>query len=333
MRKSLAHLNPFEKKEYYTIKRKERYKKKVGDRDIRPMVRGLTDEEKIQRRKDKYKAEHIIKNKNLKTMTPDELDKHKKAQRKIYNQRQTDKRKMDRGDKPREYNSKTRFLLKGLTDEEKSDRYKAIYRQRYKDQQEEKGIKVRPYIKQVDKKSVSPVRKKPTKEQRELNIKRSKDYYKKQQSKKGLIVSPQQPGKKYLINIDLTYQIILSKGKGDPTEKLKLMIYDICNGVNKRFYYKNEDIKYDIMMETYIYTLGVYSGYNEKKFNNAFAYITEIVKRSHTKYFRMESKKGIKMNNKLFNDTFYFVSIDGFNRKGGTDNSNSVGSSFADYLI
>jgi len=97
----------------------------------------------------------------------------------------------------------------------------------------------------------------------------------------------------YINDIDLKYEIILSKGKGYATKKLKLMLYKICYRLNEKFYYTNDDDRYDIMMDSYVDVMRKWIGYNEIKYNKALPYITEIAKRSHANHFNISKSKGM----------------------------------------
>lgn len=164
-----------------------------------------------------------------------------------------------------------------------------------------------------------------TPEERKLYLKRkrSREYYYKKQAKKGLTVKKRylenekinqkpkpkpkpvnkskpkpvnkskKPSKQYVKDAKLKYEIILSKGKGKPTENLKIILYKICQGVNKKFVYNDEDIRYDVMMHSYIHIINNWYKYDEKKYDKAFPYITEIVKRSQAKGFNIERYKGL----------------------------------------
>lgn len=122
------------------------------------------------------------------------------------------------------------------------------------------------------------------------------------------------PSKQYIMDSRLRYEIILSKGKGYPTENLKMMLYEMCIEINKKFDYNNDkDIKYDIIMNSYVDVLKFYVKYDENKYDKAFMYITEIIKRSQAKFFNMERYKGIFTGCKTYN--IYYVSIENTNTK------------------
>jgi len=269
MRKSLKHLSKEEKKEYYRNFMREKYRKNKST-PVRECQTGLTDEEKKEKRRLKYlkDTEGKVKRHPPK-MSDDEKKEHQLLKAIEYNKRSREKRKK---------NKEPRIIL---TDEEKKLRRQLKSKERYRLKQEALGKTIRPYRLTEEEKKERKVRKE---KQVVINEK----------------VIDKKPTKNYIINNDLTYEIILSKGKGHPTEKLKMFLYKMVFNINRRFNYPDKDMKYDIMMETYIYVMKMYDKFNEKKYSNSFAYITEIIKRSHTSYFNREINKGMKINPKTY---------------------------------
>lgn len=102
----------------------------------------------------------------------------------------------------------------------------------------------------------------------------------------------------YVKDVDLTYEIIISKGKGYLTQKAHEMLYKIASNMILKFTYFNEDDKYDCLMSGYIAMLNGWYSFNEKKYDKSFSYYSEICKRGLT--------KGIKTDKKL-------VSLSNFN--------------------
>ena len=284
MRKSLKHLTPEEKKEYLSQDAKRRYKESVGGRDVRPSVHGLSVEEKLQRRKDKYykDTEGIKRNKSKKNMTPDELKLHTKAQIKVYNQTQKDKRKEERKER-KDYVCISRVSLKGWTDEDKTKRRKELAKIIYRNKHPKGAIKfkkLKPF--KFKKLKLVKVKVPKTKSVAENHI----------------------PSKKYLHNINLVYEIILSQGTGKTTHKLKMMIYDMTEGINNRFNYKDHNMQHDIKMDAYTYSVDAYDGFDREKYTNAFSYMTEIIKRAHSMAFKKYIKKGVVINDTLYSIRF-----------------------------
>ena len=97
----------------------------------------------------------------------------------------------------------------------------------------------------------------------------------------------------YVKDIELTYELILSKGRGSPSDKLKDMLYLICSRVNRRQRYFSDDDRYDVIMGSYVFTLENYSNVNTKKYTRSLPYITEIVKRRQADEFKKLMNKGV----------------------------------------
>lgn len=104
---------------------------------------------------------------------------------------------------------------------------------------------------------------------------------------------------KYVDDIELTFEIIVSKAKGYRTKKLNEQLLLICQNLSNKFYYKDDDDRYDSIMDSYCYLLTRYNNFDEYKYDNAFPYITEIVKRRIAWYFNETIlPNGIKVNQK-----------------------------------
>lgn len=86
---------------------------------------------------------------------------------------------------------------------------------------------------------------------------------------------------KYLEDEDLMYEIILSKGKGELTEKGKRYLYLIASNAiwKKKYSYKDYDEMYDVMMHSYMLMLSSWKTFNEEKYKFALPYFTELFKR------------------------------------------------------
>ena len=112
----------------------------------------------------------------------------------------------------------------------------------------------------------------------------------------------------YINNNKLTYEIILSIGLGKPTEKLKIMLYNICFGLHQKLQ-KDYPMEYrfDILTDSYIYVLKKYNKYDYKKYDNAIAYFTEVSKRALAHSFNTER---FKTNNYQTFGKNRFISID-----------------------
>jgi len=113
---------------------------------------------------------------------------------------------------------------------------------------------------------------------------KSKRGFEKQYNKKG----------HYTTNDELLYNIILSKGMGKRSRKLDEMLYKICEGVwtklTKNLYV---DFKQDMLNDALIKVYRNALKFDEKKYDNPIAYVTEICKRAlalswNTNYYKTD---------------------------------------------
>jgi len=93
----------------------------------------------------------------------------------------------------------------------------------------------------------------------------------------------------------LTYEIILSKGYGSLTRKAQNMIILLANNAIRKLSYKDEDDKMDCLQTSMLNMMTKWTHFNPDKTNNAFAYFTEIHKRSIAEFMNYwYNKKGLK---------------------------------------
>lgn len=95
--------------------------------------------------------------------------------------------------------------------------------------------------------------------------------------------------KKYINDAIFTKEIIISKGKGKLTEKAGLMIYKLSERVfraNHRMIIYRDNVYYeDVKSGGLEAGLKNWKTFNHKKYDSAFNYLTEIIKRGQTKIF------------------------------------------------
>jgi hypothetical protein len=120
--------------------------------------------------------------------------------------------------------------------------------------------------------------------------------------------------------IQFTYEIIISKGKGQLTRKAETMIIDLGNNaMNKSIYHGyDQDDRMD-MLQTGLYNmLNNFHNFNPDKTTNAFSYFTEIMKRgTNEAYNLIYSKKGLKKEEA---ENLRFFSINRINSGDGMFN-------------
>lgn len=89
--------------------------------------------------------------------------------------------------------------------------------------------------------------------------------------------------KHYLNNNDLLQQIILCKAQGSISSDLTNMIQQIANGISRKLYYDNLEDKNDCIQEGITHMILNYHKFNENKYDNPLAYLSEICKRGMVK--------------------------------------------------
>ena len=113
----------------------------------------------------------------------------------------------------------------------------------------------------------------------------------KQKKEKTIKIKPVKPiklkvekQKNYLNNDDLLQQIILCKAQGSISPELSNMIQQIANGLIRKFnYYNDLTQKQDCIQEGITQMLFNYHKFNENKYDNPLAYLSEICKRGFVK--------------------------------------------------
>lgn len=100
----------------------------------------------------------------------------------------------------------------------------------------------------------------------------------------------------YVNDIDLLYEIILSKGKGHLTNKAQNMFIKISEKTMEKINYKytNEDEKSDCFQQGQLRLFENWINFNEKRYSKALPYITEIFKRGVMNGYN-------EINNKKYN--------------------------------
>jgi hypothetical protein len=103
--------------------------------------------------------------------------------------------------------------------------------------------------------------------------------------------------KQKINDIDFTYEIIISKGIGKLTRKAEQMIVTLVeNAIRvKQKDYFDEDVLKDSIQQSYLNLLCNWQSFNPDRTNSAFAYLSEIHKRSTAEFVNLWfNKKGIK---------------------------------------
>lgn len=100
-------------------------------------------------------------------------------------------------------------------------------------------------------------------------------------------------GKYYVNPKELYYEMIVGKSTGRASTKLSDMFILIVNGVSRKFRYLDSDLEYDCYSSGLEKIFDNWMEFNEEKSRNAFAYLTEIVKRGFAFEFNRQMKQSI----------------------------------------
>lgn len=96
---------------------------------------------------------------------------------------------------------------------------------------------------------------------------------------KSIYIPPTKRQPKYINDTELTYEVIISLGKGYRTKKLEIMLIKIANEIIKKFTYKCEEDREDCLSNAYLMLFTGWKSFDPNKYSNAFSYVSEIAKR------------------------------------------------------
>lgn len=83
----------------------------------------------------------------------------------------------------------------------------------------------------------------------------------------------------YLNDVDLYYEIVLSKAKGKLTPNAERLLILIANNISNKFYYYNPNDRFDCLQTGTMMMLLKWHLFNEHKYMYALPYFSEICKR------------------------------------------------------
>ena len=114
----------------------------------------------------------------------------------------------------------------------------------------------------------------------------------------------------YLNDSDLSYEIILSQGKGQLTRKASKMLILVSDGLRRKMAYKfrDKDEEDDCVQYGLLVMLEKWYNFNEAKYKKSLPYYSEIAKRAMT--YQFNELRGKKSHNK---DYIKFVSLESSN--------------------
>lgn len=117
---------------------------------------------------------------------------------------------------------------------------------------------------------------------------------------------------------EFTYEILVSKGLGKLTRKSEKMLVLLAEGALRKKTYFYEEDKKDCLQTSYLNMFTNWQSFNPDKTINAFAYFTEIHKRSTTEMINtLYMKKGLKKEEQSYIKT---ISINSTNNGQGLYN-------------
>ena len=98
---------------------------------------------------------------------------------------------------------------------------------------------------------------------------------------------------RYVDNREMLYEMIVSQAQGILSPKLMMMSLKIVKGVSKKFRYKEPEDKYDC--ECYAIEMIIKNWYmfDLERYDNVFAWITQIVKNGFAMQFKILQKSRI----------------------------------------
>lgn len=90
----------------------------------------------------------------------------------------------------------------------------------------------------------------------------------------------------YVDNKELYIELLVSKAMGKLTNKAIEILMKIVKGVNKKFRYNYEEDRNDVIAYSYEVIIKNWYNFEEDRYENAFAYFTEVIKRAHALQFK-----------------------------------------------
>lgn len=93
----------------------------------------------------------------------------------------------------------------------------------------------------------------------------------------------------YIYDHELLKEIIISKGKGNLTERGKLLLYQLALNISPKLNknYQDTDLNYDCMYGGVLKLLTTWKSFNELKYDKCIPYFTELYKRSSAENYNL----------------------------------------------
>ena len=117
--------------------------------------------------------------------------------------------------------------------------------------------------------------------------------------------------KKYINNIDLYCEIVVSKEMGKLTKEAQSMLYVLGKNIIRKFRYKDDDDRLDCLQTGLLDMYANWYNFDENKSSNAFAYFTEVFKRGTARgWNQLHKRKGDDLG------LIKTISLEGFSSDG-----------------
>jgi hypothetical protein len=117
--------------------------------------------------------------------------------------------------------------------------------------------------------------------------------------------------KKYINNIDLYCEIVVSKEMGKLTKEAQSMLYVLGKNIIRKFRYKDDDDRLDCLQTGLLDMYANWYNFDENKSSNAFSYFTEVFKRGTARgWNQLHKRKGDDLG------LIKTISLEGFSSDG-----------------
>jgi len=94
----------------------------------------------------------------------------------------------------------------------------------------------------------------------------------------------------YLNNDEFIRELELSHEKGEPTENLHIMFFELAKNIARKYNYAKLPYSDDLIMEGYMKCIKVFRSFNMEK-TNPFAYFTSVIENRMRDYIKKENKQ------------------------------------------
>jgi hypothetical protein len=115
----------------------------------------------------------------------------------------------------------------------------------------------------------------------------------------------------YINNKDLHAELVVSIAQGKLTKRCQEMLYLIGHRLHRKMIYKNDDDRNDTYQEGMYHIFYKWMMYDPDRFDNAFAYISEIYKRGMAQGWNKIKERNPRTGFQPTKTTYYYNDDDG----------------------